>query len=112
MHETTRHEAPSDVRWIDSRPGTIRVDVTQCAHPAFAQPADCRCYVELRHKPGLWEHSAKRYREALRKSWREHPAAWQRVLSAKEVWVVCYCVAGAERCYRSVMCEVLGKVMR
>lgn len=56
-----------------------------------------------------WPGYVDAYTREMRTSYREQRPAWDALLAWPEVTLVCFC-ARAERCHRSVLAEILGKL--
>jgi len=56
-----------------------------------------------------WAAYVPAYLAEMRASYRTHRAVWDRVLARPRVVLVCYCVE-AERCHRTVLAGILGKL--
>jgi hypothetical protein len=57
----------------------------------------------------LWPEYVEDYTAEMRASYREHRAAWDRLLSCAEVTLLCYCNDPAH-CHRTLLAGILGKL--
>ena len=56
-----------------------------------------------------WPQYVEDYTAEMRASYRDHRAAWDRILARDEVTLVCYCVDPL-RCHRTLLAEILAKL--
>jgi len=56
-----------------------------------------------------WPGYVRDYTAEMRRSFREHSAAWSALLARDEVTLVCYC-SDAVHCHRAVLAEILVKL--
>lgn len=57
----------------------------------------------------LWPEYVVDYTTEMRRSYREHRAAWDALLARAEVTLVCYCNDPAH-CHRTLLAGILGKL--
>lgn len=57
----------------------------------------------------VWDWYEEQYIAAMRKSYREHRAAWSELLSRTEVTLVCFC-ADPQKCHRTILARILERL--
>lgn len=53
-----------------------------------------------------WEEYKSKYRQLMRKSYRENFERWQEILSQEEIVLLCYCQS-PQHCHRRLLAEML-----
>ena len=84
------------------------LDITvKSGNKAFAPTWD----MVMGHKRGTVSDAeyVERYYALMRRSYREHRAAWDELLSQDEATLLCYCAKG-KFCHRTLLAEILVKL--